>query len=238
MKEGIIASIFWCLNIVVVRSLLQNNDVYTLAFLKSFLAGTFLFLKSEKEKIIIKDFLLLCIIGSCSTFLNYYFSYPAMKEVTLIQIAAMNALALLIPRKRIDFYSIFVFLGCIIALQGKYTPYLFYSICVYGVGMAISQNVCMNHLQKSGLSLLFGSILFIPYIKRISFSFLQWFFFILISVLGYGYIMHVSYKSSASNRYLNLHPIFTFLCAIFIFGESFSWYQIIGFLFVFIAIIH
>ena len=85
-----------------------------------------------------------------------------MKEVTLIQKAAMNALALLIPRKRIDFYSIFVFLGCIIALQGKYTPYLFYSICVYGLGMAISQNVCMNHLQKSGLSLLFGSILFIP----------------------------------------------------------------------------
>lgn len=238
MKEGIIASIFWCLNILVVRSLLQNYDMYTLAFLKSFLAGTYLFLKSEKEKLKMKDWLLLLMTGICTTFLNYYFSYQAMKEVSLIQIATMNALALLIPRKKLDLFSVFVFFGCIIALQGNYNTYLFYSICVYGFGLYISQKTSIKFELKSGLSLLLGSVFFVPYLKTISFSLFQWLFFILISVLGYGYIMHVSYKSSASNRYLNLHPIFTFLCAIFIFGESFSWYQIIGFLFVFIAIIH
>ncbi len=225
---------FWASNIVLVKLLLNQFDANLLALYKALLSSILLFV-IIKNKICFckKEIVLLFLSGLFSVYLNYFFSYRGMKDVSLVEVSLMNMLLLVISQKEITIQNFILFVFIIIGLNGTFNFYLTISMICYLVGMKMNAKVKGDDLQKTMLSLFFGSVLFLPSFEIIQMSLFQWALFLGISVLGYGYIMYVYYHYQGCNRYLNLHPILTYIFAITFLEESIYIRQIIVFLFSF-----
>lgn len=237
-RQGLLASIFWAANIILVKVFLNHFDSQVLALYKAFLSSVMLFIVSrEKIRLDRKEILILLCTGFFSIYLNYRFSYQGIQEASMAEVSLINALTLVIVRPKLDIFNYLIALAFIIGTYGHINYYLFLSMVVYAIGMYISRLSQSDYKTRTMFSLFFGSLFFLPNFEIIDFTIFQWLLFLGISVLGYGYIMYVYMKTSENNPYLNLHPILTYLASIFIFDEPILVNQMIAFLLVFIAII-
>lgn len=237
-RQGLIASLFWSANIILVKVLLYRYDSGVLSLYKSLLASIMLFIVYKDDLFFTKkDLLVLLLVGFCSVYLNYYFSYQGIKEATLSEVSLINALTLVFTRNSFDLFTFLIIFSVIIGLNGQFNTFLILSMFCYVIGMRVSRICQLNNLQKTMVSLFFGSIFFLPQFEVVDFQIHEWFWFLFVSVLGYGYIMNVYLKSCSYNPYINLHPIFTYLLGIFLFKETIQINQLVAFFLVFIAII-
>lgn len=236
-KEGVLASLFWAANIVLVKVFLNSEAPQTLAFYKALLSSLFLwiFIK-EKIKLSMKEFFYCVLVGFFSVYLNYFFSYQGIKEVSLAEVSLMNASSLVFMRTSFDRFCFLILVGVFIGLNGQINFYLLSSMISFIIGMRLARKSKLNPLSRTTITLFLGSLFFLPNLTAVSFSMMQWLLFLLISVIGYGYIMFIYQKTSAYNPYLNLHPIFTYLLGISLFNEPVVINQVVAFLLVFIAI--
>lgn len=237
-KQGFCASLFWTANIILVKILLNQYDSNTLALYKSLLSSVMLFMVI-KNKIIIekKDLLIFIGAGLFSVYLNYYFSYQGMQTSNLVEISLVNALTLVVVRPKLDIFNSIVLIAFIIGINGVINKQLLFSMIAYAMGIFISRKSKCDYMIRTMFTLFFGSIFFLPKFQWINFNLIEWSLFLVISVLGYGYIMYVYMKTSEKNPYLNLHPVFTYLASIFLFDQPILVNQVTAFFLLFIDVI-
>lgn len=234
-KEGVLASLFWVANIVLVKVFLNSFDASLLALYKALLSSVLLLI-CLKNKIVLtkKEIIILMLSGLFTVYFNYYFSYLGMKEASLTEVSLFNSLTLVLTRGKLDVFSILIILGFLIGTKLEVNIYLLLSMIMYCIGIFISRKSDMDYIPRTMCSLFFGSLFFLPKFDMIPFSIIQWFLFLFISVLGYGYIMYVYMKTSSDNPYLSLHPLVTYLIGFCCFHEPFS----ISFWFLFGAVFY
>lgn len=221
----IIASLFWGLNVIVMKLLLKHIPFLLLAFLRVVLSFICLYIymrfkKIKIERIEFKKILLISIFG---IYLNFLFTFYGMQHVKGVDNAFINALSpvitlvisyFLLGHKLIkkEIFAVLVsFLAFLLSIHFQiFSLKLGFYLMVLGVFCYMISNVLLqkwdikNSIHYTFYQLGIGAILLFVHtllagkfrIFDINLSIYYWLLFIVISGIGFAYIQIIYMKAS------------------------------------------
>lgn len=260
-----VASIIWGLNVVFMKSVLQQVPFLQLAFWRVILSSIVLFVIGQGRHLSFRidrsTGRTLCWIGLLNVALNFSLSFYAMKLVSGQNVALLNALIPVMtsfiqwrqtkikPNQVTILSLIFTLIGVLVGVYPLQIGHglLCLSTFCYGLSFILANKLTLHAIILSFYTMLFGGLqlgimmLLFQEAEFLNLTLWQWLGFLFFSVLGFAFIQTVYFQAKKeigmhqTAFYMNLNPIFTYLGSFLFLRESLHVSTVLGILFVFLG---